>query len=108
MYPNISNGNFNGRVTIIIDVSSVQSHIAVHIKGLTITASKLTQNDVQLTEIPLKECFEYTENEFWICVPDDPLEPNTYRLYFEFNGLLTDKIVGFYRSTYIDKEREVR
>lgn len=104
LYPNLSSGNFNGRVTIKIDVSSAQSYIAVHIKGLKITTSKLSLNNEQRTEIPLKECFEYSENEFWICELENPLMPNSYRLYFEFNGKLTNKIVGFYRSTYKDSD----
>lgn len=100
LYPNLSSGIFYGRVTIIIDVTSVQSYIAVHIKEVQITTSKLTVNNEQGTEIQFKDCFEYPKNEFWICEFEDSIQPDTYKLYFEFNGKLTNKIVGFYRSTY--------
>ena len=101
----MNDGTFTGKVTISVAVLSLQNHIAVHIKGLSITSTKLTTHEPE-TEISLNNTFEYKPNEFWVIELDKDLEKGRYKIFLEFNGSLTNKIVGFYRSVYKDIDGE--
>lgn len=98
MYPNLYTGIFTGNVTISIVVNDVQNHIAVHAKGMSITRTRLTNSQDQ--EVPLRDAFAYEPSEFWITQPMEEIQGGSYKLYFEFSGSLTNKIVGIYRSVY--------
>lgn len=110
LHPNLRTGLFKGKLTITITVKAFQSHISLHIKGLNVTKTKIVVNDETQTEIKIRDSFEYEKNEFWVIVPEENIEPGSYKLYLEFDGKLTGKIVGFYQSVYKtarDQERYV-
>ncbi len=108
LHPDLNKGTFSGKVTIAIELTAPQSYISVHSKGLNITTSKILVGKRTIVSVPLSHCFEYSENEFWIVETENELKPNSYNLYFEFNGSLKNKIVGFYQSTYVDSDGEHR
>lgn len=108
LYPNLRTGLFKGKATIQIDVKSSQYHAALHIKGLTITKTEIIGINENRPKIKLRETFEYDKNEFWVIVPEEELQPGIYDIFLEFNGKLTNKIVGFYQSVYKDANGEER
>lgn len=108
LHPSLSTGVFHGKVTIFINVESPQSHISVHIKELHVNVSKLYLDNEEKTPIEIKDIFEYSDNEFWIIELKNELIPNRYKLYFEFNGKLINKMVGFYLSMYQNAAGERR
>lgn len=108
MYPDLKNGTFTGRVTISVNVLSTQKHIAVHSKGLSIATTKLTAESAPQSEIALQNSFEFPSNEFWVIVPKNDLQKGQYKLFLEFGGSLTNKIVGFYQSVYKNINGEER
>lgn len=102
--PFLNSGVFKGKVTITIIVKSRQPQVYLHVKGLEVTKTKLTVDDEARTEVRVTQAFEHERNEFWVIIPENELNPGTYLLYIEFEGKLTNKIIGFYRSTYRNAE----
>ncbi|XP_065212642.1 glutamyl aminopeptidase-like isoform X2 [Planococcus citri] len=108
LHPNLRAGTFKGRVTISVNVNSTQDHISVHIKGLNVTKTRITVDNETPTEVKIKATFEHEQNEFWVIVPEEDIEPGDYKLHLEFEGKLTGKIVGFYQSVYRTANNEER
>lgn len=50
------------------------------------------------------KAFSYPQHEAWIVVPEKPLNVGEHKLHMKFEGNLTNKIIGFYRSVYNDFE----
>lgn len=108
LHPNLQSGLFKGRLTINVTVRSCQSHISLHIKGLTVTKTRIIVNNETQTEVKIRDSFEFEKNEFWVIIPEEDIEPGSYKLYLEFEGKLTGKIVGFYQSIYRDANNQER
>lgn len=96
MFPNLEQGTFVGSVDITLELSTAQSYIKLHSKGLNISETTLDSNPVT--------AFSYPKHEFWVVVPDKEINAGEHKLQFKFDGSLLNKIVGFYRSTYTDIE----
>lgn len=103
LHPKMDLGVFSGHVEILIDVKGVESHISIHVKGLNITSTRITLASNSAHEIHIADAFEYPEHEFWVIIPKKKLHRDHYKLHLDFNGQLTNKIVGFYLSQYLDK-----
>lgn len=99
LHPEIQNATFSGKVEIELNVTSPAIFLAVHTKALDITETKLAKGE---NEIPIRDAFYSSGNHFWVILfaEGSKLEPGTAKLTLSFNGSLTGKIVGFYRSTY--------
>uniref|UniRef100_A0A914WGZ3 Aminopeptidase n=1 Tax=Plectus sambesii TaxID=2011161 RepID=A0A914WGZ3_9BILA len=105
VHPEIPNGVFSGHVTIELNVSEKTSVIYLHIKWLNITSTRIF--DQSGNNVSLK-AFAFEPNEYWVVTTDAPLVPGTHFLAIEFSGSLTTGIVGFYRSSYIDKPTKTK
>ncbi|XP_066993050.2 glutamyl aminopeptidase isoform X2 [Anabrus simplex] len=100
LQPYLKQGTFSGTVAITVEVNVSCEFLAVHAKQLNVTASRVTLPD-GVTVFPLQEdAFLYPPHELLVLKAKFPV--GLYILHFEFNGRLTDKIVGFYRSEYMD------
>lgn len=108
IHPNLRTSVFKGKVTISLTLQSVQEHLAVHIKGLQITKTELTVDDEVQNKVELRDTFEFEKNEFWVMLLEHEIQPGKYKLFLEFNGKLTNKIIGFYQSVYKNSEGEER
>ncbi|XP_050428008.1 glutamyl aminopeptidase-like isoform X3 [Adelges cooleyi] len=96
LHPNLEHGTFTGSVDIILTLDSTQNYIKLHSKGLNIKETVLNSSVVK--------GFPYSEHESWIVVPDKALSVGEHKLQLKFEGSLTSKIIGFYRSVYTDIE----
>lgn len=108
LHPDLEEGDFTGRVTILIGVTSPMSYLVAHVKKLNVTSTSLLKEGGRREEVPLGESFEYAPNEFWVVRPRDTLPPGNYSLTLHFSGTLTGSIVGFYRSMYTTSAGEKR
>ncbi|XP_063847044.1 glutamyl aminopeptidase-like [Scylla paramamosain] len=106
LHPDMEQGDFTGKVTILIGVTAPMTYLVSHVKKLNVTSTVLVRADGG--EVPLERTFEYEPNQFWVVVPDEVLQPGNYSLTMEFTGTLTGSIVGFYRSTYTNAAGEKR
>lgn len=103
LHPDFKTKSFSGHVAIHLDVQKPISYVAVHSKLLSITKTKLVQNDESGEHnVEIANSFEYPEREYWVTELPKPLTIGQYVLSLTFNGSLTDRIVGFYQSSYND------
>lgn len=106
LYPDLKAKTFSGNISIQLQVTKPISYIVVHAKRLTISQTLLQQSvGNELKNISVANAFEYPDYEYWVTEVDAPLEVGDYVLALTFNGSLTDRIVGFYQSSYIDPVR---
>ncbi|VVC33657.1 ERAP1-like C-terminal domain,Aminopeptidase N-type,Peptidase M1, membrane alanine aminopeptidase, N- [Cinara cedri] len=96
----IKNNSFSGYVEITITLETPQSFIKLHSNNLDITETTLDSKSVT--------AFSYPKYQFWVVVPDNELCAGTYKLRIQFNGHLSNTMMGFYRSVYtnIDSDEQ--
>lgn len=101
LHPNLEEGTFSGKVTILIDVQDKRRTIALHQQDLTITHAELHTHGLEKDyEINISSMTEPSKYEIFVLSTEDEIQPGLYDLTFEFDGTLINKISGFYRSTY--------
>jgi len=107
LHPDLQAGMFSGQVAIKVAVTSPKSFLVAHVKEMNVTSTKLKDESTG-TYLELKDYFEYKPNQFWVVLPKMELKKGNYSIDLEFNGSLNDKIVGFYKSVYTNKNGEKR
>lgn len=110
LYPDLNNGTFVGKVTILIDVLDKRGQIALHQKDLNITHIELKTYDREENyKIGLLPPFTVPKYEMLVVPIKNEINSGLYDLSIEFNGALQpDKIVGFYSSKYKDENNKTR
>ncbi|XP_066600502.1 aminopeptidase A isoform X2 [Prorops nasuta] len=109
LFPNLREGTFQGKVTILIDVKNKRNYIALHQKDLTITSTVLrTVENEENYDIELMPPSDISKYEIFVVTTKNEIQPGLYNLTFDFNGGLNDKIVGFYSSKYKDSQNRTR
>lgn len=106
LYPDFyeDHGEFHGNVSITIRVDQPTRHLLVHIKDLVITSCAVAENETG-DLIRIERNFSHPENEFWVTELRKEHELTSGQvvvLTLSFHGPLTGRIVGFYKSTYIN------
>ncbi|XP_058986516.1 aminopeptidase N-like [Musca domestica] len=104
---NPANLTFNGQVSIRFNVLEETNNITLHAQNLTID-----ENRIQLKSYGDKKyrlCKEsvqtVTEQDYYIIRLCQPLEKGQmYKLKLYFSGILSEKLHGYYRSSYVAKE----
>lgn len=109
LQPDLKNKTFSGNITIRLEVLKPISYIPLHSKLLTVETKNVEKLDEELK--PLRTItpsltFEHPQLEYWVTEFAEPLEVGNYSIQLSFNGSLVDRIVGFYQSSYLDKERK--
>ncbi|XP_046824209.1 glutamyl aminopeptidase-like [Vespa crabro] len=110
LYPDLNNGTFVGKVTILINVLDKRGQIALHQKDLNITHIELKTYDREENyEIELLPTFTVAKYEMLVVPIKNEINSGLYNLSIDFNGALQpDKIVGFYSSKYKDEYNKTR
>jgi hypothetical protein len=108
LHPDLTNKSFSGNVKIDVEIIQQVPFIALHSKYLNITNVKLMKHLDTLNGLEgmnIKNSFEYEKYEYFVIEPESALASGNYTIDLDFNGSLQGKIVGFYGSTYTDKEK---
>lgn len=108
LQPDLKNKTFSGNISITLELLKPISFIPVHSKLLTVETKGVQQLDADLQPIrPLTPSltFEEPRLEYWVTEFAEPLEAGNYCMQLDFNGSLVNRIVGFYQSSYLDRER---
>ncbi|XP_037686396.1 glutamyl aminopeptidase [Choloepus didactylus] len=102
--PLLEEDTYTGNVTISINVSKPTQHLWLHLRETRITKLPvLTRSSGE--QVQVKRCFEYTKQEYVVVEAAEELPPSdAYSLTMEFSGWLNGSLVGFYRTTYMEKE----
>ncbi|ESO85815.1 hypothetical protein LOTGIDRAFT_130453 [Lottia gigantea] len=104
LYPDFyeNNGWFYGNETITIRLDESSKYILVHYKFMNITKTELREAGTN-NQIDIARTFTNEENQFWVVqTSTDIAKGSMVDLYLEFDGSLTNAIVGFYKSTYVN------
>lgn len=79
-----------------------RSYIILHSKDLTISSTKLYIEKPE-TEIQIESIIKLMKREMLMIKTSRNISEGRYFLKLDFTGNLTQKMTGFYLSTYFDK-----
>ncbi len=102
LQPNLDRATFTGTVAIAVDVTEPVDTIWLNAAELDITSVALEDaagSRRPITDVSLMEEEERARLGLGQAVPAGP-----YRLLLEFDGILNDKLHGFYRSVFQDED----
>lgn len=104
--PLMEEDTYTGSVDISINVSSSTRYLWLHLRETRITKLPVLRRPSG-EQVQVRQCFEYKKQEYVVVEAEEELEPNTgegpYHLILEFAGWLNGSLVGFYRTTYVEK-----
>jgi puromycin-sensitive aminopeptidase len=93
--PDLDDAVFSGEVTIFLDVERTAEVLVLNAADLEIVGCQVGGADAPW------ELHEDTERLF--VHPAEPVTPGHAVLHVQFEGVLNDKLRGFYRSIYVDE-----
>lgn len=100
LFPDLSTKKFNGSVVIELEVLKPVPYIAIHSKALNITNTSLVPANLSADPLQITASYPFEKFEYWVTEFAQPVEKGMYKFSLDFNGSLTDRIVGFYASSY--------
>ncbi len=104
LYPDFydDHESFYGNVTIRLNLTLDSYYVLVHIKALDVSRTELHEVESGRT-ITLRSTFPYPDNQYWVIEAGEVLNRNRqYDVTMEFQGSLTNGLVGLYKSVYTD------
>lgn len=106
LFPDLVTKKFNGTVEIDLDVLNPVPYIAIHSKTLQISnTSLLAVQGATSSPVSIASTYHFDKFEFWVAEFETPIEAGRYKFSLNFNGSLTDRIIGFYASSYYSPTR---
>nr|XP_042907730.1 uncharacterized protein LOC107439767 isoform X3 [Parasteatoda tepidariorum] len=99
LHPMLEESRFRGTVAITVELQKPSDVFIVHAKGLNVTHQSILSDG---KNISLVDVFQHEENDYLVLKVEDELSVGEYKLYFEFEGLLSLSLQGLYRSSYFD------
>lgn len=107
IHPNLTTFKFTGKVKIVLRCYQRTKTVILHVRELRVGDIKLT--DSKQKGLRIAHRMQHKENQQFLIAMDQELRENeTYALYLEFNGALSNNMEGFYRSSYKTKSGQVR
>lgn len=106
MKPVLEEDTYTGSVTITINVSASTRHLWLHLRETKISRLPVLKRRSG-AQVRVRRCFEYAKQEYVVLEAEEELAPSgaedPYLLTMEFAGWLNGSLVGFYRTTYVEK-----
>ncbi|XP_073690212.1 glutamyl aminopeptidase [Garra rufa] len=108
--PDLDTDIYTGSVSIHLNLTKASQHLWLHIRETFVTAVPSLQRSgpSRLTSVRVKECFEYKPQEYVVVEAAEQLSvtgpDEHYILTLHFQGWLNGSLVGFYKTTYKEKE----
>jgi len=97
--PNLKDFTFKGKETIKINLKESAEKIILHSKDLDIKKIFLDEKEIDTLNIKFNKDFE-----IMIINLPKKVSSGNHKLYIEFNGILNEDLLGFYRSKYFDEK----
>jgi puromycin-sensitive aminopeptidase len=104
--PDLAEGTFRGAEDVRITVHEPVREIVLNAVDLQIEAGRLTNGNG--TKLDVSEISLDRANERARVLLSEPATPGEWTLHLEFTGVLNERLVGFYPSTYTDAEGRTR
>ncbi|KAL8604515.1 hypothetical protein ACOMHN_015799 [Nucella lapillus] len=106
LYPDFydDHGTFYGNETVEIAISKATKFLLVHTYKLTVEAARVTDKGSGAT-LEVAQTFEEVRNQFLVVEMKKTIEAGSVvELALQFSGSLTESIVGFYKSRYVNSK----
>lgn len=100
--PDLAAATFQGRVIIEVEVTEAVDEVAIHALDLDITQVIFEPVDGGGIAAVEAQVHLDADSESALLLADSTLAPGLWALHCSFTGVLNDKLVGFYRSTFTD------
>lgn len=104
--PVMEEDTYTGNVTIDINVTQATRHLWLHLRDTRISQLPVLRRPSG-TQVAIRRCFEYKKQEYVVVEAQEELTPSgsegPYHLTMNFAGWLNGSLVGFYRTTYVEK-----
>lgn len=107
MHPNLTTFKFSGSVDIVVRVTEETNFIVLHTKQLNISKPTVQIADTH-SFVSVVESKQSVKQEQYYLRMEQPLAVGNYLLRFLFDGVLSDLLTGFYRSSYKTSQGETR
>lgn len=113
LHPNLKTFKFKGSVEMLVKCNKKTNSVIFHAKHMDLTKIKLYKVNGEAKKLgpslTLGKIAESSKLEMYSVEVPEGLEPEQrYIIYVEFNSSLTDKLYGFYKSSYKNKNGETR
>ncbi|XP_046683122.1 aminopeptidase N-like isoform X2 [Homalodisca vitripennis] len=104
----LDNFSYTGNVHIEMECKLPTDTIYLHSVNLNIHEKEVTFKRIikeqQFEDLPLSGIDHDIKNEFLVIKLKEKLNPGTkYTLYIPFDGILSEGLAGYYRSSYLDR-----
>lgn len=99
--PDLNNFKFNGKVEIEIEVPNPTNKITLKASELKIKKIQISHNNETVTP---KHSLNNRQESLTLTLPNKI--SNSAIIKIDFQGTLNDKLYGFYRSKYLDKNKK--
>jgi puromycin-sensitive aminopeptidase len=98
--PDFATFTFTGQETVMLTVRQVTSELVLNAADLAVTSARIENDHGAAYDgtVEAEEALERCRIRF-----SAALQPGDWRLKLTFNGVLNDKLRGFYRSSYKDQ-----
>ena len=106
LYPDFydDHGTFYGNETVDIEIKQTTKFLLIHVYRLTIHDVGLVNADTSEV-LEVAQSFEEPKNQFFVVeVEDEMIAGSVVQLRLQFSGSLTESIVGFYKSSYVNSQ----
>lgn len=104
--PEMDRDTYTGTVSIAINLTAPTRHLWLHLRETRVSAPPLLARPSG-APVGVRRCFQYRPREFVVLEAAEELPPGgaagLYRLSLDFAGRLNGSLVGFYRTTYVEK-----
>ncbi|XP_050052260.2 uncharacterized protein [Dermacentor andersoni] len=98
---------FQGQVDIQVELLKPIKSVHVHARNLSITSAFMTDESTKMM-VPLSGTFVHEPNELYVMQLGNIADVGTYSLHYEFKGILSRDLRGFYLSSYPVGANETR
>jgi len=97
--PDLDASTFSGEVVVALELEAPSATIVLHAKGLDVALVELAQGGAAIAA----ELRVDAANEQLVITAERPLQAGDAVLELQFDGRISDGLLGFYRSTYVDE-----
>lgn len=106
LYPDFydDHGTFYGNETVDVEVKRKTKFLLIHVYRLTIHDVGLVNADSK-EDLEVERSFEEAKNQFLVVEAKEEMATGSkVHLRLQFSGSLTESIVGFYKSSYVNSQ----
>lgn len=103
MIPKLKDFTFKGFVNIEAEIESATNSVTLHVGNIIIDNISILIYDIQIYN-PISKYDNITE-KFTIYFDKTYEKGTNLSINIEYHGVLSDNMIGFYRSSYVDENQ---